>query len=88
MLLLRPNSAIDVRLFLDFGRQCNKAPDCLSTRREVSLAPAPVVYHPQKLLRRPHLKQAILRAVRWAAAGPFATDHFCYFCLDINIAKV
>jgi hypothetical protein len=88
MLLLWASSAIGVRLLLDFGRQFNKAPDCFSTRREVGLVAAPVVYCPQKLLRYPHLKQAILRAFRWAATGPVATGHFDNFCLDIKTSKV
>jgi hypothetical protein len=77
-----------IGLLLDFGRQFNKSPDCFSTRRKVSLGPAPVVYHPQKLLRYPHLKRAILRAFRWAATGPVAAAHFYDFCIDINTSKV
>jgi hypothetical protein len=88
MPLLWPSSAIGVWLLLDFGRQFNKSPDCFSTRWEVGLAAAPVVYRPQKLLRYPHLKQAILRAFRWAATGPVAASHFYNFCLDINTSKV
>src|SRR6266446_2956316 len=76
MLLLWPNSAVGVWLLLDFGRQFNKSPDCFSTRREVGLAPAPVVYHSQKLLGYPHLKWAILGASRWAATRAMAADHF------------
>jgi hypothetical protein len=71
-----PSSAIAVWLLLDFGRQFNKAPDCFSTGWEVGLAAAPVVYGPQKLLRYPHLKEAILRAFRWAATRPVVADHF------------
>src|SRR5215471_6268106 len=80
MLLLWPSSAIGIWLLLDFGRQFNKSPDCFSTRREVGLAATPVVYRPQKLLRYPHLKRAILRAFRWAATRPIAADHFCKVC--------
>jgi len=50
------SSAIGVWLLFDFGRQFNKSPDCFSTRGEVGLSSAPVVYHAQKLLRYPHLK--------------------------------
>jgi hypothetical protein len=50
-MLLWPTSAIGVWLLLDFNRQFNKASDCFSTRWEVGLAAAPVVYRPQKLLR-------------------------------------
>jgi hypothetical protein len=88
MLLLWSSLAIGVWLLLDFGRQFNKSPDCFSTRREVGLAAAPVVYRPQKLLRYPHLKQAILRAFRWAATGPFTAGHFYNFYIDINASKV
>src|SRR5215831_16235059 len=89
MLLLWPSSAIGVRLLLlDFCRQFNKSPDCFSTRWEVGLAATPVVYRPQKLLRYPHLKRAILRAFRWAATRPIAADHFCQFCIDTNTSKV
>jgi hypothetical protein len=88
MPLLPPISAVAIWLLLDFARQFNKAPDCFSTRREVGLAAAPVVYRPQKLLRYPHLKQAILRAFCWTAKGPLAAGHFCNFCLDINTSKV
>jgi hypothetical protein len=77
-LLLWPRSAIGVRLLLDFGRQFNKSPDCFSTRWEVGLAAAPVVYHPQKLLRYPHLKWAILGASPWAATRAMVADHFLY----------
>jgi hypothetical protein len=83
-MLLWPTSAIGVWLFLDFDRQFNKSPDCFSTRWKIGLAATPVVYHPQKLLRYPHLKQAILRAFRWAATGPIAA---CHFCVDINALK-
>jgi hypothetical protein len=65
-MLLWPSSAIGVWLLLDFDRQFNKSPDCFSTRWKIGLAAAPVVYHPQKLLRYAHLKQGILRAFRWA----------------------
>src|SRR6516165_3990601 len=88
MLLLRSSSAIGVWLLLNFGRQFNKSPDCFSTRREVRLAAAPVVYRPQKLLRYAHLKRAILRAFRWAPTGPVATSHFCTFCIDTSTSKV
>jgi len=85
---LWPISAIGVWLLLDFNRQFNKSSDRFSTRWEIGLAAAPVVYRPQKLLRYPHLKQAILRAFRWAATGPVATGHFDNFCLDIKTSKV
>jgi hypothetical protein len=49
-------SAIGIWLLFDFGRQFNKPPDRFSTRWEVALGPAPVVYHAQKLLGYPHLK--------------------------------
>src|SRR5262249_47832235 len=88
MLLLWPSSAIGIWLLLDFGRQFNKSPDCFSTRWEVGLAATPVVYRPQKLLRYPHLKRAILRAFRWAATRPIGADHFCKFCIDTNTSKV
>src|SRR6478736_1124380 len=81
---LWPISAIGVWLLLDFNRQFNKSSDCFSTRWEVGLAAAPVVYRPQKLLRYPHLKRAILRALRWAATRPDAVAHFCTFCIDKN----
>ena len=84
---LWPTSAIGVWLLLDFNRQFNKSSDCFSTRWEVGLAAAPVVYHPQKLLRYPHLKRAILRALRWAATRPNAAAHFCTFCIDKNASK-
>jgi hypothetical protein len=86
--LLWPSSAIGVWLLLDFGRQFNKSSDCFSTRREVGLAPAPIVYHSQKLFRYPHLKRAILRAFRWAATGPVGADHFCTVCIDTSTSKV
>jgi hypothetical protein len=88
MRLLCPGSATDVWLLLDFGRQFNKSPDCFSTRWEVGLPPAPIVYHPQKLLRYPHLKQAILRVFRWAATGSLAGGHFYNFHIDKNVSKV
>src|SRR5215831_13558686 len=88
MLLLWPSSAIGVRLFLNFGRQFNKAPDRFSTRWEVGLVAAPVVYRPQKLFGYPHLKQPILRAFRWTASRPLAASHFYHFCLDINTSKI
>jgi hypothetical protein len=78
-LLLWPSSAIGVWLFLNFGRQFNKSPDCFRARWEVGLAAAPVVYDPQKLLRYPHLKGAILRTFRWAATGPVTAGHFYKF---------
>ena len=84
---LWPTSAIGVWLLLDFSRQFNKSSDCFSTRWEVGLAAAPVVYHLQKLLRYPHLKRAILRALRWAATRPNAAAHFCTFCIDNNASK-
>ena len=84
---LWPTSAIGVSLLLDFSRQFNKSSDCFSTRWEVGLAAAPVVYHLQKLLRYPHLKRAILRALRWAATRPNAAAHFCTFCIDNNASK-
>jgi len=56
------HSAIGVWLPLDFRREFNKSPNRFGTRREIGLAAAPVVYRPQKLLRYPHLEQAILRA--------------------------
>jgi hypothetical protein len=83
-----PGSAIGVWLLLDFGRQLNKSSDCFSTRWEVGLASAPIVYRPQKLLRYPHLKRAILRAFRWAPTGPAAASHFCTFCIDTSTSKV
>ena len=86
-MLLWPTSAIGVWLLLDFNRQFNKSSDCFSTRWEVGLAAAPVVYRPQKLLRYPHLKRAILRALRWAATRPNAAAHFCTFCIDKNASK-
>jgi hypothetical protein len=49
-------SAIGVWLLFEFGRQFNKPPDRFSTRWEVALGPAPVVYRAQKLLGYPHLK--------------------------------
>jgi hypothetical protein len=82
------SSAVGVWLLPDFGRQFNKSPDCFSTRGEVGLAPAPVVYGPQKLLRYPHLKQAILMVFRWTASGPLAAGHFSNFYIDINASKV
>jgi hypothetical protein len=88
MLLLWFSSVVGVWVLLDFGRGFNESPDCLSTRWEVGLAAAPVVYYPQKLLRYPHLKQAILRVFRWAATGPFATSHFYHFYVDINPSTV
>ena len=88
MPLVWPSSAIGGWLLLDFGRQFNKSPDCFSTRWEVGLATAPVVYRPQKRLRYPHLKQAILRAFRWAATGPFAARHFYNLCVDTNTSKM
>jgi hypothetical protein len=87
-LLLRLSLPIGVWLLLDFGRQFNKPPDCFSTRWEVGLAAAPVVYRPQKLLRYPHLKRAILRVFRWAPTGPVAAAHFCAFCIDTSTSKV
>jgi hypothetical protein len=78
MLLLWPSSAMGVWLLLDFGRQFNKSPDCFSTRWEVGLAAAPVAYRPQKLLRYPHLKWAILGASWWAATRAMVADHFLY----------
>jgi hypothetical protein len=78
-MLLWPSSAIGFWLLLDFRRQLNKSPDCFSTRWEVGLAPAPVVYRPQKMLRYPHLKRAILRAFRWAATGPISAGHLLRF---------
>jgi hypothetical protein len=78
MLLLWPSSAMGVWLLLDFGRQFNKSPDCFSTRWEVGLAAAPVVYRPQKLLGYPHLKWAILGASWWAATRAMVADHFLY----------
>jgi hypothetical protein len=82
-----PSSAIGVWLLLDFSRQFNKSPDCFSTRWEVALAAAPVIYRSQKLLRYPHLEQAILRAFRWAATGPIAACHFYHLCIDKNASK-
>src|SRR5262245_57677165 len=76
-----PTSAIGVWLLPDFNRQFNKSSDCFSTRWEIGLAAAPVVYRPQKLLRYPHLKRAILRAFRWAATRPNAAAHFVLFVL-------
>ena len=87
IMLLWPTSAIGVWLLLDFNRQFNKSSDCFSTRWEVGLAAAPVVYRPQKLLRYPHLKRAILRALRWAATRPNAAAHFCTFCIDKNASN-
>src|SRR5215813_9078908 len=84
MLLLRSSSAIGVWLLLNFGRQFNKSPDCFGTRWEVGLAAAPVVYRPQKVLRHPHLKWAILGASRWAATRAMAADHFLFLVLTIN----
>jgi hypothetical protein len=88
MLLLWRRSPVDVWLLLNFGRQFNEAPYCFSTRWEIGLAPAPIVYRSQKLLRYPHLKRAILRAFRWAAPAPFAADHFCAFCIDTSTSTV
>jgi hypothetical protein len=85
-MLLWPSSASSVWLLLDFAPQFNESSDCFSTRGEVALAAAPVVYDPQKLLRYPHLKQAILGTLRWAATGP-VDDHFCNFCIDINSSE-
>jgi hypothetical protein len=85
-MLLWPSSASSVWLLLDFAPQFNESSDCFSTRGEVALAAAPVVYDPQKLLRYPHLKQAILGTLRWAATGP-VDDHFCNFCIDINTSE-
>src|SRR5262245_1721900 len=82
-----PTSAIGVWLLLDFDRQFNKSSDCFSTRWEIGLTAAPVVYRPQKLLRYPHLKRAILRALRWAATRPNAAVHFCTFCIDKNASN-
>src|SRR5262245_58902793 len=87
MVLHWPSSAIGVWLLLDFSRQFNKSPDCFSTRWEVALAAAPVIYRSQKLLRYPHLEQAILRAFRWAATGPIAACHFYHLCIDKNAQK-
>jgi hypothetical protein len=56
------SSALGIWLLFDFGREFNKSPDCLGARWEVGLAAAPVVYHSQKLLRCPHLKQNDLEA--------------------------
>jgi hypothetical protein len=67
-------SAIGVWLLFDFGRQFNKPPDGFSSRWKVGLRAAPVVYRPQKLLRYPHLQQAILRVFRWAATGALIAD--------------
>jgi hypothetical protein len=78
MLLLWPSSVIGVWLLLDFGRQFNKSPDCFSTRWKIGLAAAPVVYCPQKVLRHPHLKWAILGASRRAATRAMVSDHFLY----------
>jgi hypothetical protein len=78
MLLLWSSSAIGVWFLLDFGRQFNKSPDCFSTRREVGLTAAPVVYRPQKMLGHSHLKRAILGASRWAATRASGADHFLY----------
>jgi hypothetical protein len=80
-------SAIGVRLLFNFNRQFNKSSDCFSTRGEVGLAAPPVVYRPQKLLGYPHLKRAILRALRWAATRPNAAAHFCRFCIDKNASN-
>ena len=54
--LLWSGSAVGIWLLLGFSRPLNESPDRFSTRWEVSLAAAPVVYHPQELLRYPHLK--------------------------------
>jgi hypothetical protein len=72
------HSAIGIWLLFDSGRQFNKSPDCFSTRWEVGLTAAPVVYHPQKLLRYPHLKWAILGTSRWAATRATIANHFLY----------
>src|SRR5260370_38897538 len=74
-----PSSAIGVWLHLDFGRHFNESPDCFGTRWQVGLAATPVVYGPQKLLRYPHLKWAILGASRWAATRAMAAYNFFYF---------
>src|SRR5262245_19055551 len=79
-----PSSAVALRLFLDFGRQFNKSPDCFSTRWEVGLAAAPIVYRPQKVLRHPHLKWAILGASRWVATRAMVANHFLFLVLTIN----
>jgi hypothetical protein len=79
MVLHWPSSAIGVWLLLDFSRQFNKSPDCFSTRWEVALAAAPIIYRSQKLLRYAHLEQAILRAFRWAATGPISAGHLLRF---------
>ena len=57
-------SAVGILLFFYFGRHFNHSPDCFSTRRDVDLLAAPVVYHPQKGLRDTHLKRPILNASR------------------------
>src|SRR5262249_32987751 len=77
-------SAVAIWLLLDFARQFNKSPDCFSTRWEVGLAAAPLVYRPQKVLRHPHLKWAILGAFRWAATRAMAADHLLFLVLTIN----
>jgi hypothetical protein len=80
-------SAIGIWLRVDLSRQFNETPDCFGTGRKVDLAAAPVVHHPQKPLRDPHLKHAILRPFCGAARGAFATDHFMRFVLTKRTAE-
>jgi hypothetical protein len=82
------SSVIGVGLLLDFSRQFNKSPDCFGTGWEVDLGAPPVVYHPQKLLRHPHLKRTILGgALARSATATRIICHFRTFVLTINMRR-
>jgi len=54
------SSAIGIWFLLFPNRYFNHSSNCLGTRRDVDLTAAPIIHHPQKGLRYPHLKRAIL----------------------------